>query len=113
MRLDQCDFIVEDETLFIEQNNEIDKNRTMRQIEDFFSSKPSGTLFHYTGIDSLLKIVESNSIWASCVYYLTDSKEISYACEFLLSEIINHWEEDGDDEFLDYLGFWINSCKTT
>lgn len=55
----------------------------MRQIEEFFPRATTQTLFHYTGVESLLGMAKSEALWASHVYYLNDSREILHACELL------------------------------
>jgi hypothetical protein len=55
----------------------------MRQVTDFFATSVDKSLFHYTGIGSLLGIAKSGKVWASHVYYLNDSKEIVHACDLL------------------------------
>ena len=59
----------------------------MRQLDDFFASPLDRTLFHYTGIESLVGIDRSSSLWASHIYYLNDAKEITHACDILRSAI--------------------------
>lgn len=55
----------------------------MRQVNDFFSDVPSSPLYHYTGIGSLLGVVQSKSVWASHAYYMNDSREVIHACDVL------------------------------
>lgn len=55
----------------------------MRQVDEYFSLHIDNPLFHYTGIGSLVGIAKSNTIWASHIYYLNDSKEILHACDVL------------------------------
>lgn len=59
----------------------------MRQLDDFFAAPLERPLYHYTGIESLVGIDRSCSLWASHVYYLNDSKEITHACDLLQSAI--------------------------
>ena len=59
----------------------------MRKIDEFFESRPKKTLYHYTGIGALLGIEQSESLWASCVYFLNDGKEIVYAQKLLIKLI--------------------------
>jgi len=89
----------------------------MRQIDQFFYDKPRSTLFHYTGIGALLGIADSNSLWASCAYYLNDAEEISYACKVLDKmlqdyQIANNRSEE-ENEFLANIKEWVSSCRTT
>ncbi|BBO93177.1 DUF2971 domain-containing protein [Desulfosarcina ovata] len=57
----------------------------MIEIEKYFESKLSRSLYHYTGIGSLLGISKSNSLWASSVYYVNDGEEIIFAQKKLIS----------------------------
>jgi hypothetical protein len=59
----------------------------MRQLDDFFAAPLERPLYHYTGVESLVGIDRSRSLWASHVYYLNDSKEITHACDLLQSAI--------------------------
>jgi hypothetical protein len=55
----------------------------MRQIEDYFVDSIAQDLYHYTSADSLLGIAKSKALWASNVYFLNDSSEITHACDVL------------------------------
>ena len=87
----------------------------MREIDSYFESNVSETLYHYTGIGALLSIAESNSLWASNIYYLNDSKEIVHACEIfqlVLSKSLEGRAGDPDEGvFLNQLGAWVETCK--
>lgn len=87
----------------------------MREIDSYFESSVGETLYHYTGIGALLSIAESNSLWASNIYYLNDSKEIYHACEIFKSVLKKVLEGDGRDpdekEFLTQLGNWITGSR--
>jgi Protein of unknown function (DUF2971) len=86
----------------------------MRQIDDFFFKSVDKTLYHYTGISSLLGMADKRKVWASHIYYLNDSKEILYACgvlQRLLSErISNHRNEERI--FLEQFKDWLISFNT-
>lgn len=89
----------------------------MRQVDEFFQIQAPATLFHYTGIDALLGIAKTKSIWASSAYYLTDSKEIVYACD-VLDRVMQHYRmaenrPADEKEFLENIKSWVNSCRTT
>ena len=47
-------------------------------------------LFHYTTVEGLKGIIESNTLWATSAYHLNDSSEIEYGCK-LVSDTINEW----------------------
>lgn len=59
----------------------------MTQTKSLFLGSIDQTLYHYTGIGSLLGMASSNSIWASHAYYLNDAKEVLHACEVLNSAV--------------------------
>lgn len=85
----------------------------MRQIDSFFSPTADRTLYHYTGIRSLLGIVDSRAVWASHIYYLNDSKEILHACE-VLGRLLAKNESVGDTaerEFMKQFGEWLGSFR--
>jgi len=86
----------------------------MRELDDFFASSVGRTLYHYTGIGSLLGIVEHKRVWASHAYYLNDSREILHACDVLRSLVLKRKEQrsDVDHEFLDQLHAWLKSFET-
>ena len=89
----------------------------MRQIDDFFTVEPRQTLYHYTGIGSLIGMENSNSLWASNIYYLNDSKEITHACEVLENVLRPRFvfgnKEDPENIFLAQFQAWVNDCKNT
>lgn len=81
----------------------------MRKIDEFFDSTPKKTLFHYTGIGALLGIEQSESLWASSVYFLNDGEEIVYAQKLLTNLLkdklkeVNGVEETFLNQFIDWL----------
>jgi hypothetical protein len=85
----------------------------MRLVDDFFSKGVDKTLYHYTGISSLLSISEKKKIWASHIYYLNDSREILHACDvlhrILLEKISTHNNEER--EFLEQFKNWLDTFK--
>jgi hypothetical protein len=89
----------------------------VRQIDDFFTSEPRQTLYHYTGIGSLMGMDKSNSLWASNIYYLNDSKEIVHACEALENVLRPRFvfddKQDPENVFLEQFQAWVNDCKNT
>jgi len=42
-----------------------------------------GVLYHYTGVEGLKGIIESDALWATSAYYLNDSAEILYGYRVL------------------------------
>jgi hypothetical protein len=86
----------------------------MRQIESFFSVEAEQTLFHYTGVSSLLGIAKSNALWASNIYCLNDSKEIIHACDVLKTILQTRLAAsaiDDETEFLQQVQTWIDHCR--
>lgn len=59
----------------------------MRQIDSFFATSIDRTLFHYTGVGSLVGMASTCMVWASHIYFLNDSQEIFHACD-RLEEVI-------------------------
>lgn len=51
---------------------------------------PSHQLFHYTTAKGLKGIVENNELWATSVYFLNDTSEITYGYG-LLAEVLRDW----------------------
>jgi hypothetical protein len=86
----------------------------MRQIDSFFCQQSDQALFHYTGVSSLLGMAKSNSLWASNVYCLNDSKEIIHACDVLKTILRARLLESAagpETEFLQQVETWIDHCK--
>jgi len=48
---------------------------------------PPNQLFHYTNVDGLLGIVQTNSLWATNIRFLNDSSELKYGVE-LFEEVL-------------------------
>lgn len=83
----------------------------MIEIEKYFKSELNHSLYHYTGIGSLLGISKSNSLWASSVYYLNDGEEIIYAQKKLISLVekrINTASERLKEFFIELIG-WLKA----
>ena len=82
--------------------NNIEPRNVELDLMDFSSGAPVSTdpiprqLFHYTDIQGLKGILESNSLWASAAYYLNDLSEIEYGCSLLLGEL-SSWIEPNKD----------------
>ena len=88
----------------------------MRTIDEVFSQKPQSTLYHYTGIGSLMGIIDSKVLWASHIYYLNDAAEIVFACR-LLQDIVKKRASNGlpaeEKDFLDQFHSWLDNFITT
>jgi hypothetical protein len=83
----------------------------MRHINEFFSPpSANATLYHYTSIAALLGMVETHKLWASHAYYLSDSREITHACDVLTDmlskDVTNHSgaKRDFVAEFAQWMG---------
>lgn len=87
----------------------------MRTIDQVFSQKPQSTLYHYTGIGSLIGIVDSKVLWGSHIYYLNDAAEIVFACCFLRELVKEKLSSAAQDEkdFLSEFYSWLESFTTT
>lgn len=88
----------------------------MRDIEDYFSGEVGQPLYHYTGIDALIGMATTKSLWASNIYYLNDSKEITHACD-ILGNILKLRFESGEaqspeTEFLRQFQEWVSFLNT-
>ena len=72
-------------------------------------------MYHYTGIGSLLGIVDSGVLWASHIYYLNDSAEIIFACQ-LLRDLVKEQTPAAPQQDADFLGefhSWLESFTNT
>jgi hypothetical protein len=56
-------------------------------LTDLYDEKPTRTLYHYTSLHGLQGIVESRSMWATEIRYLSDAKELVQTLEIFLSAI--------------------------
>jgi len=87
----------------------------MDRMEKYFVKEVNRSLWHYTGIDSLVGIDDSNSLWASNVYFLNDSAEIAYACEEfqkILKERGEREKAGSPERMLLEIAFdWTNSLR--
>lgn len=59
----------------------------MEATNSWFSKPPPEVLYHYTSQAGLMGIVESKSIWATKLQYLSDAAEFAYAIGLLESEV--------------------------
>jgi hypothetical protein len=87
----------------------------MRQVDSFFSDLSDRTLYHYTGIASLMGMAKTHSIWASNVYYLNDAKEVIHACDVLEDLLLPRFAFGTDKFELDFLKQvqnWIGECRS-
>lgn len=87
----------------------------MRTIEQVFSQKPQSTLYHYTGIGSLMSIVDSKVLWGSHIYYLNDAAEIVFACRLLRGLVKRRLTNAAQDEkdFLSEFYSWLEGFTNT
>ncbi len=87
----------------------------MRSIDSYFHDEVDKALYHYTDIDSIVGMAETNAIWASNVYFLNDSAEIVYACDVLEGvikpRIVFGDNDDPEIAFLNQLKNWVTACK--
>jgi len=88
----------------------------MRQIDSFFEKKATIPLYHYTGVGSLVGIAKSNSLWASSISYMNDSKEIVHACETVenvLRTRLVFGPQNEEQQFLEQFVKWTHLCRNT
>lgn len=89
----------------------------MKQVGDYFHDEVDKSLYHYTSIYSLVGIAETNSLWASNVYYMNDSEEIVYANRLLENtlkpRLTSNGSDDQETEFLKQFYEWSNKFKYT
>lgn len=88
----------------------------MRQLDEFYAPPPTNSiLHHYTGVGALISIVETRRLWASHAYYLSDSREILYACDLLEQVILESiCEYQGEvRSFITEFGQWIETFRVT
>ena len=71
----------------------------MINFDDYLFSECNVPLFHYTGINSLLSIVNKKSLWLGNVNYMNDSNEIVYAAK-ILEGLISDLEKSNKDDTL-------------
>jgi hypothetical protein len=86
----------------------------MRTIDSIFVTEVTIPLYHYTGIGSLLGIASGDSLWASSISYMNDSKEIVHACETVenvLRARLVFGEKNEELRFLNQLLEWTTSCS--
>jgi len=87
----------------------------MRTINSIFESEVKIPLYHYTGIGSLLGIASKNSLWASSISYMNDSKEIVHACETVETVLrgrLAFGEKNEELKFLEQLLEWTKTCSS-
>lgn len=89
----------------------------MRQIDEYFSDDVNKTLFHYTGVSSLAGMAKTNCLWASNIYYMNDSAEITHACDVLKNVITPDFAFGNppaiEVEFIRQFREWVSACITT
>lgn len=78
----------------------------MRQI-NLLTLQGLPMLYHYTSLDGLIGIINSNSIWASHCKYLNDSLEYIHALDFPISLSNRIYM---DDDYLSAFGFSIRKA---
>jgi hypothetical protein len=85
----------------------------MRQVDQLFTKRAPGTLYHYTGINSLLSIGKNRTLWASHAYYMNDSREILHACDVLGTILAGEESNfrDEEREFVKQCRDWIKTFR--
>jgi len=88
----------------------------MRTVDEFFANEPNIVLYHYTSVSGLTGIVESKTLWASHIYSLNDSSEITHARDILKNEINLKCKQsipENEKEFLQQFYDWLDSFTQT
>lgn len=85
----------------------------MSLVEKFTYTKTTRPLFHYTSIGALMGMAQSESIWATSILYLNDSKEMVQAYEVfehaLMPRLAFSKYSNEEKSFLEQLKKWISS----
>ncbi len=70
----------------------LDHDNHLAPLFDHLTLKPEKWLFHYTGIDTLLSMLKSDtpSFWLSGISYLNDSKELIHGHDLMLKRLSDH-----------------------
>lgn len=63
---------------------------------EYFGARGLPQIYHYTGAEGLLGILQTNRLWATSAYHLNDSSEIEYGCRLVL-EVLDEWVEANRD----------------
>ena len=89
----------------------------MNQIDNLFCNQIDFSLYHYTGISSLLGITETKKLWASSISYLNDSEEFIHAIAVMERVLTPHLafgnENDPEYKFSKQLHSWVSLLKHT
>lgn len=83
-------------------------------IDRLYYQKPVSSLFHYTSLNGLKGIIESNSIWATEARYLNDAEEMSHLAERVVDEIARQTRVHDETEriILKQFSTWIKNRLT-
>lgn len=87
----------------------------MKSVDEYFQPAAASTLYHYTGVGALVKIVESRKLFASHAYFLNDAREIKHASSVLQSAIVSFQGAASaqEREFLKQFAFWLKTMSDT
>jgi hypothetical protein len=87
-------------------------NRVPRKYVDDPEYRPlRGPLHHYTSVDALLSILQTQSLWATNIRYLNDSSESELGLS-LMREVVEEARSNSSGVDLEILGFlaeWLDS----
>jgi len=67
-----------------------------------------GTIYHYASLDTLISIVENQTLYSTNIYFLNDKKEYNYGVDLILSRITVLKECGLNQEILNSLEKHIN-----
>ncbi len=74
------------------EENIFKKENEKKEIDEF-----NGILYHYTSVDGLLGIIDTNNIFATSFPFLNDSSEIVYGRRLARSILIKKLEKETDE----------------
>jgi hypothetical protein len=83
--------------------------RRHRLIPDAFPD----TVYHYTSLEGLIGIVESQSVWMTEFGYLNDRREVRHGYDLLLETISQIMDIESSENIRDLLSTWIEKIKGT
>jgi hypothetical protein len=75
-------------------------------------TKPISTIFHYTTVEGLIGIVESNDLWLTDYEFLNDATELRYGLNLLSSVLKDAAEANRDPRTIELIAAWSNKVET-
>ena len=69
------------------------------------------TIYHYTSLDGLVGIVESQSLWLSDYSYLNDTRELTHGLDIVRGVIDDIAKNESNDNVLNLLQSWLQGIE--